>query len=367
MPQPNRVDLRGRLVASARQTLSMAVSLLPILIGVVLLTGLLLELLPAKRMAEWFGRSDVLDAFVGALAGSVASGHPLTSYLLGGELLDRGVSLSFEASVGGGIPVLLAVRDGLAANRIEQVLGIVNGTSNYILTTMAEEGGSFSDVLADARCFNVVDIHSKGHVLLALGAVRADQEVALVQVHGDLQEQVMGMGNPPGRVEKTWVEQVGDLRERSHSDPGKGKAAQQPLAEPGPQAADSVGADPATKGSSTASGQLLSLRNPDTGSIQTRSILSGSGKMSGSGSSLAIISPQTVIAPAAPVRPAGRSSSRPTHTTARRSPVKPANQLSRKASVVPVFPATCNSAGSRAARPRAVPSRTTSWRATVSR
>ena len=93
MPEPNRFDLRGRLVASARQTLSMAVSLLPILIGVALLTGLLLELLPAERMAEWFGRSDVLDAFVGALAGSAASGHPLTSYLLGGELLDRGVSL----------------------------------------------------------------------------------------------------------------------------------------------------------------------------------------------------------------------------------------------------------------------------------
>ena len=93
MPQRKRVDLRDRLTASARQALSMAVSLLPILLGVVLLTGMLLELLPAKRMAEWFGRSDVLDAFVGALAGSVASGHPLTSYLLGGELLDRGVSL----------------------------------------------------------------------------------------------------------------------------------------------------------------------------------------------------------------------------------------------------------------------------------
>jgi len=93
MPQPNRVDLRSRLAASARKTLSMAASLLPILIGVVLLTGLLLELLPAKGMAEWFARSDVLDAFIGVLAGGVASGHPLTSYALGGELLDRGVSL----------------------------------------------------------------------------------------------------------------------------------------------------------------------------------------------------------------------------------------------------------------------------------
>jgi uncharacterized membrane protein YraQ (UPF0718 family) len=93
MPQPNRVDLRDRLTASARQTLFMTASLLPILIGVVLLTGLLLEFLPAETMAEWFGRSDVLDAFVGALAGGVASGHPLTSYVLGGELLERGLSL----------------------------------------------------------------------------------------------------------------------------------------------------------------------------------------------------------------------------------------------------------------------------------
>ncbi len=93
MPQQNRTDHRDRLAASARQTLSMTVSLLPILIGVVLLTGLLMQLLPAETMAEWFGRSHFLDAFAGALAGSVASGHPLTSYLLGGELLDRGVSL----------------------------------------------------------------------------------------------------------------------------------------------------------------------------------------------------------------------------------------------------------------------------------
>lgn len=52
MPQPNRVDLRDRLAASARQTLSMAASLVPILIGVALLTGLPLQLLPAETMAE---------------------------------------------------------------------------------------------------------------------------------------------------------------------------------------------------------------------------------------------------------------------------------------------------------------------------
>ena len=78
MPQRNRVDLRSQLAASARQTLSMAVSLLPILIGVVLLTGRLLELLPAETMAEWFGRSDVLDLPEMRSQDSPRARHPLS-------------------------------------------------------------------------------------------------------------------------------------------------------------------------------------------------------------------------------------------------------------------------------------------------
>ena len=64
---------------------------------------------------------------------------------------ERGVSISFEASVGGGIPVIAAVRDGLIANDIQSIVGILNGTCNYILTRMAAEGASYHDALAEAQ------------------------------------------------------------------------------------------------------------------------------------------------------------------------------------------------------------------------
>jgi len=62
-----------------------------------------------------------------------------------------GVSLGYEASVGGGIPVIKALKEALAANRILSIYGIINGTSNYILTKMTEEERSFPDVLAEAQ------------------------------------------------------------------------------------------------------------------------------------------------------------------------------------------------------------------------
>lgn len=62
-----------------------------------------------------------------------------------------GKSISFEASVGGGIPVIAALRDGFIANRIESVFGIVNGTTNYILTKMTKENVEYSDALAEAQ------------------------------------------------------------------------------------------------------------------------------------------------------------------------------------------------------------------------
>lgn len=59
--------------------------------------------------------------------------------------------LAFEAAVAGGIPIIGALRAGLAGNRISRVAGILNGTCNYILTTMAREGRDFDDVLAEAQ------------------------------------------------------------------------------------------------------------------------------------------------------------------------------------------------------------------------
>ncbi|HEX9022176.1 MAG TPA: homoserine dehydrogenase [Nitrospirota bacterium] len=62
-----------------------------------------------------------------------------------------GVTLGFEASVAGGIPILAAIRCGLAANNIKSVYGIVNGTCNYILTLMTNAGSRFDDVLKEAQ------------------------------------------------------------------------------------------------------------------------------------------------------------------------------------------------------------------------
>ena len=63
----------------------------------------------------------------------------------------KGVEVLFEPAVGGGIPVLSAIRGNLAANRFSTVLGILNGTCNYILTRMTAEGADFATVLADAQ------------------------------------------------------------------------------------------------------------------------------------------------------------------------------------------------------------------------
>ncbi|MBM4038502.1 MAG: homoserine dehydrogenase, partial [Planctomycetes bacterium] len=64
---------------------------------------------------------------------------------------ERGVSISFEASVGGGIPIIAALRDGLIANDIESIMGIVNGTCNYILTRMSVAGATYEQALAEAQ------------------------------------------------------------------------------------------------------------------------------------------------------------------------------------------------------------------------
>ena len=64
---------------------------------------------------------------------------------------EHDVEVAFEASVCGGIPIILALRQGLAANRIQEMLGILNGTANYILTQMSEEGSSFGQALKEAQ------------------------------------------------------------------------------------------------------------------------------------------------------------------------------------------------------------------------
>lgn len=64
---------------------------------------------------------------------------------------ERGVMVAFEAAVAGGIPIIKALREGLAANHIEWIAGIINGTGNYILTEMRDKGRDFANVLAEAQ------------------------------------------------------------------------------------------------------------------------------------------------------------------------------------------------------------------------
>jgi len=63
----------------------------------------------------------------------------------------KGVMVAFEAAVAGGIPIIKALREGLAANHIEWLAGIINGTGNFILTEMRDKGRDFADVLAEAQ------------------------------------------------------------------------------------------------------------------------------------------------------------------------------------------------------------------------
>jgi len=79
----------------------------------------------------------------------------------GEELFDaarkNNVHYLYEASVAGGIPIIKALREGLVANRFPLIYGILNGTSNYMLTRMEREGISYEDVLADARALGYVE------------------------------------------------------------------------------------------------------------------------------------------------------------------------------------------------------------------
>ena len=68
-----------------------------------------------------------------------------------------GVQLGFEASVAGGIPIIKALRESMAANQVKQVAGIINGTGNFILTEMSFKGRAFDDVLAEAQALGYAE------------------------------------------------------------------------------------------------------------------------------------------------------------------------------------------------------------------
>ncbi len=103
----------------------------------------------------------------------------------------RGVALAFEAAVAGGIPAIKAVREGLAANQIRRVAGILNGTCNYILTEMRTRGLQFAEVLHEAQKLGYaeadpsfdIDGVDAAHKLAILAALAFNRPVDFSELH----------------------------------------------------------------------------------------------------------------------------------------------------------------------------------------
>ena len=83
----------NHLTDSFKKTTRTFINVVPIIVGMLLLTSLLITVFPEQISAGLFGNGDIIDTLLGASIGSIAAGHPLASYLLGGELLSGGVSL----------------------------------------------------------------------------------------------------------------------------------------------------------------------------------------------------------------------------------------------------------------------------------
>ncbi|HKW54210.1 MAG TPA: homoserine dehydrogenase [Stellaceae bacterium] len=148
---------------------------------------------------ELIGGSDGVarDVVAGALAHgkhAVSANKALLAHH-GTELArlaeERRVALLFEAAVAGGIPILKALREGLAANHVRRIYGILNGTCNYILTTMRESGREFQEVLAEAQKLGYaeadpsfdIDGVDAAHKLALLAAVAFGNAVDFKGVH----------------------------------------------------------------------------------------------------------------------------------------------------------------------------------------
>ncbi len=102
-----------------------------------------------------------------------------------------GVSFSYEAAVAGGIPIIKSLREGLAGNSLNRVYGILNGTCNYILSAMSEEGREFEDILAECQKLGYAEVDPSfdidgidaAHKLAILASVAFGGEVNFEAVH----------------------------------------------------------------------------------------------------------------------------------------------------------------------------------------
>jgi len=111
---------------------------------------------------------------------------------------ENGVALNFEAAVAGGIPVVKTLRESLFANRIDRIYGILNGTCNFILTKMQEEGRPFAEVLAEAQALGYAEAdptfdvggYDTAHKLAILASLAFGTRVAFDEAHVEGIEQI---------------------------------------------------------------------------------------------------------------------------------------------------------------------------------
>lgn len=113
----------------------------------------------------------------------------------GRELFDLArehrVGLHYEAAVAGGIPIIKAMKESLVANRVQAIMGIINGTTNYMLTKMAQEGRSFEEVLQEAQSLGYaeadpssdVEGHDAAYKLAILASLAFETDVAVDEVY----------------------------------------------------------------------------------------------------------------------------------------------------------------------------------------
>ena len=113
----------------------------------------------------------------------------------------KGVTVAFEAAVAGGIPIIKAMREGLAANQIQWAAGIINGTGNFILTEMREKGRNFDDVLKEAQ---------------ALGYAEADPTFDIEGIDAAHKLTIIGSiaFGIPLQFEKTYTEGIGKIEQQ---------------------------------------------------------------------------------------------------------------------------------------------------------
>jgi homoserine dehydrogenase len=113
----------------------------------------------------------------------------------------KGVTVAFEAAVAGGIPIIKAMREGLAANQIQWAAGIINGTGNFILTEMREKGRDFDDVLKEAQ---------------ALGYAEADPTFDVEGIDAAHKLTIIGSiaFGIPLQFEKTYTEGIGKIEQQ---------------------------------------------------------------------------------------------------------------------------------------------------------